>query len=501
MEDALRQLRERLAQIRNLSKAAAVLSWDQKTYMPVGGTRARAEQLTTLSRISHTWFTAPETGELLRAAAEEVRALPYDGDDASLVRVTQRDYDRATRLPVSLVAAMTRHRALAQEVWVKARQSNDFATFAPCLEQAVEDNRQVADHFGYEEHPYDALLDQFEPGMKTGEVTTIFRDLRQDLVPLAQALAGRSDRVNDSVLHQPFDEVQQERFARTVVAALGYDFNRGRLDRTVHPFATSFSRNDVRITTRYQPNFLSAALFGTMHESGHGMYEQGVAAPLDDTPLGRGASSMVHESQSRLWENVVGRGRPFWQHFYPHLQETFPAQLDGVDLDTFYRAINRIQPSHIRVEADEVTYSLHIMIRFELELDLIEGNLAVQDAPAAWGLKMQEYLGIVPPTDTLGILQDTHWASGMFGYFPTYALGNILSLQLFEIALAERPSIPEEISRGEFTGLHGWLTEKVYRHGRKFRPQELVERVTGSTLHAGPYVSYLRHKFGEIYGL
>jgi len=501
MGEQLNLLKQRLEEIRHLNKASALLIWDQETKMPPGGARARAEQLATLSRLGHELFIADRTGELLARAADETADLPFDDDDTSLVRVSQRDYDRTKKLPTSLVTEFTRHSALAHGVWVHARESDDFAAFSPWLERTIELSRQRAEHLGYQENMYDALLDLFEPGIKSSQVTRIFDDLKQELVPLVAAIADRSDRVNDAAVHQPFDEMPQETFGKKVAAILGYDFSRGRLDPTVHPFETSFSCNDVRITTRYESNFLSPSLFGTMHETGHAMYEQGVSPALDHTPLGRGASSAVHESQSRMWENVVGRSRPFWRRYYPDLQRVFPQQLAEVNLDTFYGAINTVQPSLIRVYADEVTYNLHIMLRFEMEMDLLATRYPVSEAPAVWNDKMESYLGVRPPSDTLGILQDVHWSNGLFGYFPTYALGNILSLQLYEKALQERPEVRDQLARGETTGLREWMTEKIYRHGRKFQPAELVDRATGEPLQPRAYVKYLQTKFGELYGL
>jgi carboxypeptidase Taq len=501
MNEDFAALRQHLEQIRHLHKGAAVLEWDQETHMPSGGAPARAEQLTTLTRLAHELFIFDRTGELLDRAQASSGDLPYDSMEASLVRVARKDWNKARKLPVSLVTESTRHAALAHEIWVRARESNDFREFAPCLSKTLELARREAECLGYEDHPYDALIDQYEPGMKTEQVRMIFDDLKTGLVPLVHAIAERADQVDDAVLHQPFDEAAQEAFGIMIAQRLGYDFSRGRQDRAVHPFATSFSVNDVRITTRYERDFLSPALFGTMHEVGHAMYEQGVGSELDQTLLGRGASSALHESQSRMWENVVGRSRPFWQHFYPQLQQTFPSQLAATSLDSFYGAINRVYPSLIRVEADEVTYNLHIMLRFELELALLEGSLAVADAPAAWNEKMERYLGITPPSDREGILQDVHWSGGMVGYFPTYTLGNILSVALYEAALTAHPSIAEELGRGEFGTLRSWLTQQVYQHGRKFEPNEVVQRATGAPLQSASYLHYLNDKFGQLYGL
>ena len=501
MAEQLDRLKERLATIHYLGSANSVLAWDQQTYMPPGGARARGEQMATVGRLAHEMFIAEETGELLEQAKQELNGTPPESDEASLIRVAQRDYDRSRKIPAELVAELARHGAEAFKVWAKARQDNDYAAFAPYLQKTIEYSRQVAELLGYEEQLYDALLDNFEPGMKTSQVAAIFEDLKKDLIPLVRAITERKDRVDDSVLHQPFDEARQEAFGKKVAELYGYDFTRGRLDRTVHPFEITLSRDDVRITTRYEPDFFNPALFSTLHETGHGLYEQNVGESLEGTLLAHGASLGLHESQSRMWENVVGRSRGFWQYLYPQLQEAFPEALGSVDLETFYRAINKVEPSLIRVEADEVTYNLHIMLRFEMELALLDGSLTVEDAPAAWNEKMQSYLGITPPNDTLGILQDVHWSHGMMGYFTTYSLGNILSLQLFDAAVKAHPEIPQEISQGRVEQLRGWLQENLYRHGRKFEPNELVQRITGEPIQSRSYMRYLKTKFGEIYGL
>ncbi|HLJ68406.1 MAG TPA: carboxypeptidase M32 [Chloroflexota bacterium] len=495
------RLRQRLATIHNIDGAIGVLGWDQQTYMPPAGARARAEQMATLGQISHDLFISEETGELLQAAAEDVRDLPYESDEASLVRVSMRDYQQRRKIPAELVAEITRHGSTAYAVWTQARREDDYDAFAPYLQKTVEYSRQVAELLGYEEQLYDALLDQFEPGMTTSQVLKLFDELKQTLVPLVQRIADGAARIDDSFLHQDADEAKQETFGKMVAERYGYDFNRGRLDRTVHPFETAFSRDDVRITTRYEPNLFTSALFSTLHETGHALYEQGVGENLEGTILARGTSLGVHESQSRMWENVIGRSRDFWEQFYPVLQQTFPAQLAEVDLERFYRAVNKVEPSLIRIEADEVTYNLHIMLRLEMELGLLSGEVTVQDAPHIWNEKMQSYLGVTPPTNALGILQDVHWSNGIMGYFTTYSLGNILSLQFFEKAVEARPEIPQEIRRGSFDSLRGWLTENVYRHGRKFTPVELVKRATGGEIRTAPYLNYLQTKFADVYAL
>jgi carboxypeptidase Taq len=485
----------------DLGAAGSVLSWDQQTHMPPGGGRARAEQLSTLRRLTHEMFTASKTRELLEAAEAEAGSLDPDSDEAATVRMTRRDFDRATKLPTEFVADRTRAAATSVEVWRRARPANDFALFQPHLEQMVDFARRAADYLGYDEHPYDALLDGFEPKMTSREVTALFATLRERTVPLVRAIAERGDVVDASFLHREYDEGQQEAFARGVAEKFGYDFSRGGLARAPHPFASGFSRDDVRITTRFDARYLPAAMFAIFHESGHAMYEQGVAPSLERTPLGRGAGLGVHESQSRMWENLVGRSRAFWRHAFPRLREVFPAQLSDVDAETFYRAVNRVTPNLIRVEADEVTYNLHIILRYELERALLEGVLGVRDLPEAWNARMANSLGITPPTDADGVMQDIHWSGGMIGYFPTYTLGNVMSAQLFDAARRAHPSLVEEVGHGEFGTLLGWLREHVHAYGRKYFPQDLLERATGSRLTPEPYLRYLWEKFGDIYGV
>ncbi|HKZ85900.1 MAG TPA: carboxypeptidase M32 [Anaerolineae bacterium] len=495
------QLKERMAEIMDVTMAAALLNWDQQTQMPPAGAEARAQQLGTLSKIAHQMHVADETGRLIEAAAADLDGADYDSDEAAFVRVARRDYEQATRLPPEFVAEFSRVTALAHEVWAKARAENRFEDFRPSLEKIFDLARQAAEYLGYTDHIYDALLDQYEPGMKTAHVRAIFDELKKDLVPLVHAISERLDAVDDVCLHQEFDEDKQRDFTYEVIQKFGYDFNRGRVDRTVHPFATNFSINDVRITTRYDRTFLNPALFGTLHETGHALYELGVDPALERTPLANGSSLGVHESQSRLWENLVGRSRGFWKHFYPKLQQVFPTPLGGVSLDTFYGAINKVQPSLIRVEADEVTYNLHIMLRFELEQEILEGKVKIAELPEIWKARMQEYLGVTPPTDALGVLQDVHWSSGLIGYFATYALGNLMSVQLWDKALADAPDIPSQIERGEFDALREWLRQNVHRHGRKYMPDELMRRVTGEGIQSRSYMRYLKRKYGEIYGL
>ncbi len=499
-KDVLTELKAHQAVVSDLVQAQAVLSWDENVYLPPGAAAARGQQLATLSKVIHERATDPQIGDWLEVL-EPSNDTKADTDEAALLRETRRGYDQATKLPEDFVETFTRARSAAQSAWVGARATSDFSQFEPHLEKMVELNLRQADYLGFESHPYDALHDLYEPGSSTEKVRAVFAELRDATVPLVRDIAERGRNVSDAPVHQTFPEDGQEAFAVKMAAAFGYDFEHGRLDRTVHPFATSFSKYDVRITTRYEPGFLNPALFGTLHEAGHAMYEQGISSAYDRSALGYAVSLGIHESQSRLWENLVGRSHGFWRWAYPQLQETFSEQLGEVSLDDFYAAINKVEPSLIRVEADEVTYNLHVMVRFELELALLEGALKVSELPEAWNAKYKEYLGVVPPNDAEGCLQDIHWSIGMMGYFPTYTLGNIMSVQLFEAAKAAQPTLETDLEQGRFEGLLGWLRENVHEHGSRYQPAELLKRATGSDLDAGPYVAYLNKKFRALYGV
>lgn len=496
--EAITALRAHLATIVDLRNSAAVLGWDQETYMPVRGAAARAEQLGTLTRLAHDRFVSPTTAKLLDAAEASAQLDPAS-DDGAVIRMARRDYARQIRLPAEFVAARARGASLSTLVWRQARPRNDFAAFRPALQEMMDFARREADYIGYQDHPYDALLDHYEPGITSRDLDRIFARLREVIVPLVRSYTERDHPIPDTVRTAEFDPIQQRLFALKVAEAFGFDLSRGRLDESAHPFTESFDPDDVRITTRYLQDSLFG-IFAIFHEAGHAIYEQGVPTSLARTWVGRGASLGVHESQSRLWENLIGRSRPFWQFYYRPFQDHFPS-LRRTALDAFYRVVNRVQPSLIRVEADEVTYNLHIMLRYELEKELITGSLAVSKLPEAWNDRMRTYLGITPPTDADGVMQDTHWASALIGYFPTYTLGNILSVQLFEAARRAHPTLSEEIARGQFTTLLGWLREHVHIYGRKFLPPEIVMRATGTALTPEPYLLYLQHKFGEIYGV
>jgi carboxypeptidase Taq len=501
MEDKLTELKNRLIEIDDIESAAALLSWDQSTYMPPGSATARARQLATLQKLAHEKFIDPAIGQLLEDRRSYEESLLYDSDEASLIRVTRRDYERAIKVPPSFMAEFSAHSAKSYQVWATARPENNFAAVQPYLEKTLDLSRQLADFFPGYEHIADPLIDFADYGMKASTVRAVFAELRDQLVPLVQAITPQP-AADDSCLRQIFPEAQQLAFGMEIVKRIGYDLERGREDKTHHPFTTKFSIGDVRITTRVKENDLGEALFSTVHEAGHALYEQGVRPDFEGTPLAEGTSDGVHESQSRLWENVVGRSHGFWKFFYPRLQAVFPDQLESVPLETFYRAINKVAPSLIRTDADEVTYNLHVMLRFDLELDLLEGRLTIRDLPEAWRERYKADLGIVPPDDRDGVLQDVHWYAGLIGGgFQGYTLGNILGAQFFEAALLAHPEIPAQIKEGEFSTLHDWLKEQIYQHGRKYTASELVERVTGGSLSIEPYMRYLRTKYGELYKL
>jgi carboxypeptidase Taq len=500
MNKAYEQLTSRLAELVDLAGAMSVLGWDHRTMMPRNGAAARAEQLGTLTRIAHTMFTSPEIGKLLDELEPWAESLDYDSTEASLVRVVRRDYDKAVRVPAELRAEMSRSAAIAVPVWEEAREKSDWAMFQPHLEQAIELKRRYVDCFEPADEDYDILLDDYEPGMKTADVRAVFDELKEGLVPLIAEISNHADAVDDSFLHGTFSTDAQKQVEGKILADFGFTADSWRLDETVHPFATRSGMDDIRLTTNHHENNLHS-IFSSMHEFGHGIYEYSIDREFARTPLARGTSLGIHESQSRMWENLVGRSRPFWQHYFPLMQDAFGDRFSGVDAEGFFRASNKVQPSLIRIEADEATYNLHIILRFELEQEMITGRLAAADIPAAWDAKMLEYLGVEVPDIADGALQDTHWAGGSIGYFSTYALGNIASAQLWERISAEIPDVYKQVGRGEFSALREWLREHVHRHGRKYMPQELLQRVTGSGLDPQPLLRYLRSKLGEIYGL
>jgi carboxypeptidase Taq len=498
VDSNLRTLRDRLAEISDIQRSAAVLAWDQRVTMPPLGTEARAEALATLGRIAHERFVADEIGTLLEKLRPLEESLEYESDDASLIRVTRRDWEKQRRVPSELRAEMLRAGAQGHQIWVEARARSDFASFLPALERNLALKRRFVECFDWDDSPYTPLLDDYEPFMTTTEVAAIFGAIR----PVLSELVRQAPRIDASFLDVTYPAELQKEFAERVLATLGFAEGAWRLDTTAHPFCTSFSTRDVRLTTRYHETGLGS-LWSTMHEAGHGLYAHGIAHSLDRTPLAglplfnlSGAPSLgLNESQSRTWENLVGRSRPFWSHWYEPLQETFPEQLGEVGLEAFLAAINRTEPGFIRVEADETTYSLHIILRFELEQRLFDDKLAPKDLPEAWNEGMRDLLGVEVPDDARGVLQDTHWSAGGFGYFPTYALGNVISLQIWSVVQDALPNLDAQMEEGDLEGLAAWLRENLYSLGRKFTPKETIERLTGTpAIDPQPYLAYLREK-------
>jgi carboxypeptidase Taq len=499
MNQNLERFKTLLGEINDLSGIASLMGWDKETQMPRGGIETRAIQGATLARIIHQKNTAAELKSLLEGLEPEFSE--QDSFEGALVRQVRRDFERKSKLPSDFVAEFSQARARSSNAWQEARAKKDFKTFLPHLEKMFEMASRAANYYDAASHPYDALIWDYDPGLKTEDLRGIFAELRSEAVPLVKAIAAKGESLDYGILTREYDIEKQKAFSLEVAQAFGYDLDRGRLDPTAHPFATNFSRDDVRMTTRYDPHYLPMALFGTFHETGHAMYEQNTGAQLSRTPLARGCWSTVHESQSRLWENLVGRSRAFWQHWFPKLQALFPESLHDVDAETIYKLVNRVQPSPIRVEADEITYNLHIMLRFELEIAVFEGKLKVVELPEAWNAKMQDYLGITPSDDAQGVMQDIHWSEALFAYFPTYSLGNILSVQLLESAKEKLGDLNPMFASGQYAPLLGWLRENVLQHGKTYLPPELITRATGQPLTAKPYLAYLKNKFTDLYEL
>jgi carboxypeptidase Taq len=500
MQNKIDELKKMMAEVIHLQNVLELLSWDQQVNMAPGGTDDRGAQMAIVNRTAHLKFTSDEVGKLLVDLQPYMANLDPDSDEARLIKVTTHKYKLATKVPADFVARRARATATGRAAWEKAKRAGDFSLFQPQLENIFDLNREFVEFFAPYDHIYDPLLDRFEPNMKTGEVIAIFDALRPAQVALVQEIATQP-QVDDSFLHQQYDKQRQWDFGVQVITDMGYDWECGRQDYSTHPFTSSFGSGDVRITTRIYSDFLNPALFATTHECGHALYEQGFDPALAHTHLDDAASLAIHESQSRMWENLIGRSRPFWEKYYPQLQATFPSQLGNIDLERFYKGINKVEPSLIRVEADEATYNLHIMLRLELEIATMEGKIAIKDLPEAWNQKMEEYLGITPANDAVGVLQDTHWASGLVGYFSTYALGNLISVQFWNRIEEDIPDLDNQIRQGDFAALLDWGRQHVHRHGAKFEPQELVKRITGSPIDSQPYVNYLRDKYTEIYQL
>ena len=499
----------RMGNVNDLLSASSLLTWDSRTMMPPGAVECRGKQIATLLMCAREMLIADETLRLLDAADAENRELPEDSPARRALSQTRDAINVHRRIPADLQRQRAELRATSQAAWTEARAENRYDLFAPYLEKTVGLARRLADAIGWSEHPYNALMSLFEPGETVATLQPLFASLRKGLLPLLRDIATAPAPPSD-FLRRDYPEDLQKTFALRMAEKIGYDLNRGRLDGTVHPFEISFTRDDVRITTRYYRDYLPASLFGSLHETGHALYEQGVDPTYTRTPLATdltglyavgGASFGAHESQSRLWENHIGRSRAFWALHYADLQATFPEQLGDISEEAFYRAINRVQPGLIRVEADELTYDFHIMMRTEIESDLIAGELTVAELPDAWNALIKRDLDLVVPDDRRGVLQDIHWSSGQIGTFCNYTIGNVMAAQFYDEAARQDPNIEPSLEAGDYSPLRRWLGGNIYQHGRRFTRDELMVRATGRTLDPAPYIGYLVNKYKELYGL
>jgi len=500
MEKKFAELRRRFEEVAALGSAGGLLGWDQRTYMPPKGAEARGKALAALEEVLHAKFTAPETGRLIAEIYDWAQAKGHDSFEASYLRALKRDYDKEVKLPAEFVAEFSLACTAAYEAWHKARAASDFSAFAPHLEKMVRLNLRKAQYLAPALQPYDALLDLYEPGMTRAKLDALFPELLAGLKPVIRGIAANKDKVSDAPFRGDFDEAAQLRLADELVKALGFDFERGRQDKSAHPFTGGSSRNDVRITTRTLKDWLPSCVYASLHECGHALYELGSPEEFEFTPVAGGAGLGLHESQSRFWENVIGRSRPFARWALPLYRKHFPGKFDGVSEEDLYRAANHSESSLIRVEADEVTYNLHIALRYELETLLLDGKLKVKDAPELWNAKMKEYLGVTPANDAEGVLQDVHWSQGMIGYFPTYTLGNLVSAQLYGAMKADLGDTDALVAKGEFAPILGWLGKKIHVHGRKYLPEELLQKAIGEKIQVRPFVEYIGAKYSELYG-
>jgi carboxypeptidase Taq len=499
-QDTLTSLIRECREISIIDSCSSLLGWDERTYMPRKGAEHRAEQLAFLAGLSHSRLVDPRVGDLINTLRTSGASNGGDDDTSVMVREVGRIYDREVKIPQSLVEEITRVTTLAQGKWTEARAKSDFAAFKPWLQKVIDLKKQEAEAVGYKNDPYNAMLDSYEPGATVASIEKIFTPLRVELVALLDKIRGSGRSPNIGIITREYPVDRQEKFGKEAATAIGFDFTEGRLDITTHPFCSGIGPGDVRITTRYDAHHFPGAFFGILHEAGHGIYDQGLDPKHFGTPMGEMISLGIHESQSRMWENLVGRSRPFWTHFFPKAQQTFPEALSNVSADEFYWAINDVRPSLIRVEADEATYNLHILLRFEMERAFFSGGLSVDDIPGAWNEKFKSYFGLTPPDDAQGCLQDVHWSAGYIGYFPTYCLGNLYAAQFFAKAQKDISDLSSQFAKGEYSALKTWLRQNIHRHGRRYRAGELVERITGLPLSSKPLIDYMTRKFGELYG-
>jgi len=500
MGEQYNQLLQHLTTLEQFDRINIILRWDQQVNMPPKGAKARAAQRAMVVRLRNELITSDMMRRAIEVAEQEMQRAPADSDEASMIRLARHEYEEATRLPADMTAQIEETTALGNQAWVSARAAGDFSIFLPAFKRILDLTRRKADYLGYAEHPYDALVGESDPDLTAANVQLLFNAHKPGLIALLNEIRQRPEPDN-SFIHQPFDVAKQREFTIEVIKAMGYDFERGRFDSYVHPLEVTFGRGDVRVATRFEPEYLIIGPFGAIHEVGHALYEQGIPERLDGTPLGHGTTWLIHESQARLWENNVGFSRELWTWAYPRLQSYFPEQLGKVEFESFYRGITRVKPTTIRVDADEVTYNLHIMLRTELEMELVRGALQPEDVPKAWNERFEAYLGIEPPAVSLGPLQDIHWSIGLIGYFPMYALGNLASAQQWYKVLDDHPTLPAEMAQGKFDTLLGWLNTNIHAHGRKFQTDALLKKATGRGLEADSFMRYLRERYGGLYGI
>lgn len=498
-QNTIEKLKEELLELYHLNSAVAVLHWDQEVYMPKKGSVRRAKTIAEMSGLIHNKFTAPFFGRLIRAAKKEADQGKINSEDACIVREVWREYSRAKKLPVEFVKELAELESKSQTVWAEARKKNDFKMFLPYLKKMVEMKRKEAELVGYKGSPYNALLDVFEPYATAEDISIIFEELKNFLVPFLAKIEKSKNKPDTKILKGKFSIEKQSALNEVIAKRIGFDFEAGRLDVSAHPFTINFHPEDVRITTRYDEKNFFTSVSSTVHEAGHALYEQGLSAEKFGTPLGESISLGIHESQSRMWENIVGKGLSFWKYFYPELKKTFPDNFSKIKVKDFYRAINIAKPSLIRVDADEVTYNLHVIMRFEIEKDLIEGSIEAKDLPKIWNAKFKEYFGLKVPSDAMGVMQDVHWSGGMIGYFPTYTLGNLYSAQFYATAKKEILNLEKEIQLGHFEHLLNWLRKNIHAHGKMFSAEDLVEKVTGEKLTSQYFIDYIKDKYSKIY--
>jgi carboxypeptidase Taq len=500
-EEKLNQLKEKLTTLSHLNSTQQLLHWDQQVHMPKQATKARSKITSTLSKLNHEQILADDFAKLIEEAKTALDKDKLNDRDAAIVREAYREYDREKKLPSDFVEELSSTTSKAHEKWVQAKEEEDYSIFEPVLKKIVELKQKEAKLVGFEDSPYDALLDVYEPYLTTEEIEPLFEDLKNFLVPFLEKIKKSNKEIDRTILEGKYPKEKQKKFNKKLLKQIGFDFDQGVLAESTHPFTVSFHPTDVRLTTRYREDDILKSIFPSIHEGGHALYEQGLKNEDFGTPLGESSSFGIHESQSRIWELMIGSSKPFWKYFYPKLQEEFEDQFSDITLQEFYEAINKVEPSFIRVAADEVTYNLHIIIRFELEKALIEGEITVSELPSLWNQKMKEYLGIEPDRPSQGVLQDIHWSNGLFGYFPTYTLGTLYAAQFFAQAKKEIEGLEEKIAQGEFQQLLEWLRDNIHTYGKYYKPEDLVEHITGERLNSDHFIDYIKQKYSDIYKL